>query len=257
MVRVAKLAASLALGGLVLAGLYWALLSTPESNALMLTLSVLLVIAIVVTAAMAVNGAVLLARGEPARTAMRRGARGIPWFVVALLPVVFVWWDVLATDAWVARHSGEINAWFIAQFDWTDITWLFTAETWLSRWLRWAFAPVVGLCLLQQLLDDGPRVHGRWHWLRRALHWRTLGLATVVFVLFFTLPWQLTAWRPELPPTWVQTLVAGLRLGAAAVFIVVGCALLVMLTGPATAAPPSTSARVDPAPATVDESLPA
>ncbi len=117
-------------------------------------------------------------------------------------------------DAWVTAHSGEISAWFIAQAR-TGRTSaaLFRIESWVSRWLRWVVFPVASLSLLSALLqrEVWPGVSDAG-WIKRAWSWRTLLLATVAFVAFLTLPWQLTSWRPALPPTWVE---AGGR-GAAA-----------------------------------------
>ena len=72
-------------------------------------------------------------------------------------------------------------------------------------------------------------------WLRRAWHWRTLVVASLVFVVLLALPWQLTTWRPELPPTWIEPVVAGLRLGTVVVLGLIGCALLVLVSIPAQA----------------------
>jgi hypothetical protein len=225
--RLVIVGAWLAAGAAIVAGLYWTLLNTPESNALTLSASAVLILAIVCASGLVVNAAVLLARGAVMREAIRGGARAIPWFVAAIAPALLIWWAVLRADAWTSRYSGEISAWFIARFGWSDISWLFTAEAWASRWLRFALAPIVMLCLLAALLADGRTALGSTRWLRRTLHWRTLGAATLVFIALFALPWQLTAWRPELPPTWVEPAVAALRLGVAALAIVIGSAVLV------------------------------
>ena len=225
--RIVSIAAWLGVGAAVLGGMYWLFLNTPEANVLMLGASVLLIILMVIGVAIIVNSAVLVARGQTWRYALARGVRTVPWFLIAAIPLVLIWWDVLATDAWVGRHAGEISAWFIARLGWADIEWLFTIETWLSRWLRWAFAPVVALCLLSALLSDGAGALRRTQWIRRVLHWRTLVPATLVFILLFALPWQLVDWRPELPPTSVEVMAAAARLGSAAILIVVGAALLV------------------------------
>jgi len=34
--------------------------------------------------------------------------------------VLGTWW--LRGDAWVTAHSGEVSAWFIARFDWADVS---------------------------------------------------------------------------------------------------------------------------------------
>jgi hypothetical protein len=214
----------LAAGSLIAAALYWLLLNTPESNALMLVASLVIVLALVAVVAVTVNGAVLSAHCASFGTALVAGARGIGWFLVAMAPLVAGWWVIGRGDDWIARHQSEIQAWFIARFDWADITRLLQAELWVSRWLRWAVLPMASLSLLSALLIRS-RPSG---WLRHASHWRTLLVATAVFVLLFALPWQLTRWRPELPPTWVEPAIAGLRLGLVFLFGLLGAAVMII-----------------------------
>jgi hypothetical protein len=226
--RALGIAAVLAGGGGTAAALYWAFLNTPESNVLTLALSVFLVVATVIVTAVSVNAAVLLARGLPLREALAAGARGTGWFLLATVPLVLAWIAIARFDRWVADHTGEINAWFIARFGWADVSALFQTETWASRWLRWAVVPAAGLSLLASLLRSEPVPRTRW--IRRAWHWRTLLVATLVFVLLFALPWQLTAWRPALPPTWISPVVAAARLGVAFALAAAGAAVLVLVS---------------------------
>ncbi|HUE89369.1 MAG TPA: hypothetical protein VMO26_25090 [Vicinamibacterales bacterium] len=121
-------------------------------------------------------------------------------------------------------HS-EINAWVIARFGWADITPLIQAEVWISRWIRWAVLPAATLSLLAALLTRETR---RRDWLRRAWHWRTLLAATLAFVLLFAVPWQLTGWRPQVPPTWIEPAVAGLRLGVVFLLGLAGAAVMII-----------------------------
>ena len=218
----------LALGGALSAGLYWSFLNTPESNALMLGLSAMLVLATLVGAAVTINAAVLLARGASMRGALTSGLRAILLFLIAFAPLALGWFAIGRFDRWFTAHAGEINAWFIAQFGWADVTPLMRAELWTSRWLRWAVLPVTALSLLASLIAS--ERSSRSGWLRRAWHWRTLAIATLVFVLLFALPWQLTAWRPSLPPTWISPAVAAVRLGIVGVLCVAGAAVLVMVS---------------------------
>jgi hypothetical protein len=224
--RGAAVATILLAGGVVTSALYWAFLNTPESNALMLALSALLTLGVIVSAATTVNASVLLARGASTYAAVVSGIRGAGWFVVALTLLVLMWIAVARVDRWIGEHAGEIDAWFIARFGWSDISALLQAELWMSRWLRWGMFPVTALSLLAALLTSERRL--RFAWLRRAWHWRTLVVTTLVFVLLFALPWQLTAWRPSLPPTWIAPLVAAIRLGVALVLLATGAAVLVL-----------------------------
>jgi hypothetical protein len=212
-------------GSALTAALYWAFLNTPESNVLMLGVSVLLVLTIVIIVAITVNAAILVARGASTRDALAAGARGAGWFVIAVTPLVLAWIAIGRFDRWVIEHNGEIHAWFIARFGWADISRLMQFEMWVSRWLRWAVLPVTALSLLTALLTLASS--GREGWLRRAWHWRTLLVTTLVFVLLFALPWQLTNWRPSLPPTWVTPAVAAVRLGIALVLGFAGATVLV------------------------------
>ena len=236
-----RVASVLAGGGAVGAALYWALLNTPESNALMLALSALLAMAIVAVAAITINTVVLIARDVPVRQALSAGPRGAGWFVIACTPLAAAWIAISRFDAWMVAHQGEINAWFIARYGWADITALTRAELWISRWLRWALLPTLCLSLLAALLT-----RDRASWLRRALHWRTLTVVTVAFGVLMALPWQLTAWHPALPATWVQPALAAVRLGVAFVLGLTGVSVLVIAAarGAALSTPSSTRGGV-------------
>jgi hypothetical protein len=218
------------LGGAVcLTALYWLLLNTPETNALTLSASAVLLLALLVLSAIVVNTAVLLSRGLALGAAVGRGIRGMLWFVAVLAPLSAAWWAITAADMWVSSHAGEINAWFIAQFGWADISRLLQAEAWLIRWIGWVVAPLAALSLLAALLDHGAAGVRCDRWLRRAWHWRTLLGATIVFAVLIVAPWQITEWRPALPPTWVEPAVAALRLLVVAVLWSAGAALLITL----------------------------
>jgi hypothetical protein len=234
------LAATAAAGG----ALYWAFLNTPESNLIMLALSGLLTVLLVTAVAAGVNTSILFAHGVSAREAIGTALRGIGWFVLAAIPVVLTWWAVARADAWIVARQGEITAWFIARWDWADIGGLLQAELWVSRWLRWAVAPLVSLSLLGAFLRQ-PRGNSTLA-LRRALHWRTLGAVTLTFILLFALPWQLTAWRPNLPPTWLEPAVAALRLGTVLLLALAGASLMIFASTAERSSDPLTANRRDP-----------
>ncbi len=224
--RVLRVARWLGLNSLVFSGLYWLFLNTPESNVWMLAASGVLLVTMVVGVGVAVNTATLLARGVALSSAVSRATRGIHWFVVAALPVVAAWWLTTRADDWVTKHAGEINARFIAQFGWADVSWFFASVSWLIGWFRWVLVPMASLAMLAAVLEHGRTSRG---WLHRAWHWRTLALATLAFAVLFVLPWRLTTWRPDLPPTWVEPVVAGLRLAVVAALVMIGCAVMVAL----------------------------
>jgi hypothetical protein len=218
-----------ALGGAAIGGLFWLLLNTPESNALMLGASAATSLLIVIVAAIVIGAGVLVARGSAFAAAIRRALGGAHWFVLAALPTLILWMLSQRTDAWVSAHSGEINAWFIARFGWADVDWLFQSQQWFTRWLRWIVMPLASLALLASLLDRRGLEVGDS--VRRAWHWRVLLPATLAFVILATLPAQLLAWRPAVPPTWVEPAVATLRIAAAGLLWSAGAAFLIALVG--------------------------
>lgn len=84
-------------------------------------------------------------------------------------------------------------------------------------------------CLLAALFEGGVRAVAPAAWIRRAWHWRTLALATLVFFVLLAEPWRLTMWRPDLSPTWMEPVIAGLRLATVALLGLIGSALLLSL----------------------------
>ena len=129
------------------------------------------------------------------------------------LPLVFAWWAIGQGDAGSREHHGEINAWFIARFGWADITPLLQTEAVGESMAPLGRAAGCQPCRCSRRLARPTRraaVAGfgaRWHW-------RTLLVATLVFVLLSRCPGDSRRWRPQLPPTWVEPAVAALRLGA-------------------------------------------
>lgn len=225
--RLAVISACLAIGALVVGGLYWLFLITPESSALMLAASAVLIVVMVLVAGVVLNAVIFKALGDGLRTSLRRAPRGLFWFVLAAVVVRLGWMVVWRGDAWIAAHSGEISAWFIAQFGWSDISALFRTAGWISIWIRWLLLPVLAIAALASLLRDGTGALRSPTWLRRALHWRVLPLSTVLFIVLVALPWQATTWRPDVPPTWIEPTLAAVRLGLIAIVITIGCALII------------------------------
>jgi hypothetical protein len=239
--RLLRTAAWLSAGAVIVFGLYWLLLNTPESNVVALASSVVLVLLMAVAVAFFVNASLNVAAGVGLGQTLAAAARGVHWVVVTAVPAALLWWAIVRADRWVLDHSGEINAWFIARFGWADISAIFKAEMWASRWLRWSLIPLVSLALLGALLDGGlAGVVARW---RRALGWRSLAIAAASFVLLIAVPLPLVDWRPQLPATWVQPAVAAARLGAVAALWIAGATLLVLLAAPSMSA--TVGARTD------------
>lgn len=237
--RLAGVTTWLVLGQAAVGALYWVFLNTPESNALMLAASALLVGAMTLAAGIAVGAAIRTS----ASADLARAVQGAPWIVVAAVPLAAVWWGVGRADQWIAAHSGEIAAWFIATMGLSDVSWLMRGLAWLSLWLRAIVAPLLAVSLFAALLGVGRFALGRTGWIRQALRWRTLVAATIAYALLIALPMRAAYWRPTgLPPTWVEPALAGVRLLVIGLVASVGAALIVMaVVGRPTAAggPPS------------------
>jgi hypothetical protein len=203
----------LAAGHAVAAALYWALINVPETNAMMLALSALLVIAIVFVAAIVNLAALasLASREGPWHHAWSSLPR-VPWFLAALL----VFWAFSGVagrlDAWHASARGELDAWLIARFDLTNGAWLHAAIGWAAWGVRWGF----GVSLAAALAATPLAVTRSWRgWPVRGLDWRVLGLTVLGLWSLAWLPWQAAGWRPaSLPPTWAEVAFAAGKLAA-------------------------------------------
>lgn len=233
-------------------GLYWALLNTPDSNVLMLAGSALLAVAILLVCAVAVSGAVLLTRNDGWWRGLARSAViGLPWFVLALVPILLIAWLTGRADAWLMSKSGEISAWFIARFDWVDVSWLVIGAHFVLAWLQWVAGPWLGLTLFAVAVDPARNTAASperrptalaLRWISSACRWRPLALVTLWFLLLLALPWHLARWRPTgLPPTWIEPALAAARLLVVAALMTIGAALIVRaaVRRPTPAPPPS------------------
>ena len=229
--------------GVMLAGagvtgaIYWGLLNTPESTAWMLALSVVLAALAAVAAALTIGVVLLAWSGQDwSRALLVRAVRGLPASVLPVLLVALVWSIVLRGHAWVDAHSGEINAWFIARFGWSDVQWLFTTIAWLAWWLQWVVAPFVALAWWRSLLVGAP--------IREALRPMGVLLATAIVLMLVWMPWtQLVPWRPRsLAPGTMELAFVTAKLGTVALLSAIGWSL-VARTASATA-PPATTSRL-------------
>jgi len=224
-----RLALWLGGGAAVVGGLYWSFLNTPEANLVTLTLSAVLAFLMIAVAAIVINVAVLLALGSPVRSSVVTGARRSVAVVVASLPVLALVWLINRGDAWVASRSGEISAWFIAKVGWADASPLFQTQMYLSVWLRWVLLPVTALAALAVWLKHGRHAIVTPRWVRVAWHWRTLLIATLAFVVLIAYPWRAALWRPQgLPPTWIEPVLAALRLSVVVVSMAMGAAVVIL-----------------------------
>jgi hypothetical protein len=226
--RLAAVVLWLCVGHGVLGGLYWLLLNVPESNVLMLIGSALLAIVLVIGAGVVDTTALLWLRPDwPLGRAMRRSLRVLPVFLLALAVWLLIAWVCAAFRAYYVNHSGELDAWLIAKFDWTRNAWLHRLIEYVIDVLQF----VIGTSLAVSLLTIGAAESVvdvvRLRWIPRGLHWLQLVVVAVAMYGLVWLPWQAVYWRPSsLPATSMQVVFAIAKLLAIGVLMHVGWALV-------------------------------
>ena len=217
------------LAGIILtAGVYWTFLITPESTVWMLIASALLAMAALAMAGLTASGAIALLLHGRSAAGIRRALTAIAGTIPAGAIVFVVWWLTRRGEAWVGLRSGQINAYFIAQFGWDNMSWLFTTVHYVAEWLRWVLAGLLALSLMAGFIALGWSALGQGSWLRRALRPRTLLVATFSFVVLIALPWiYLVPWRPkELPASSVEFAFIVAKLSLSAVLFAIGATLI-------------------------------
>ena len=201
-------------GHAAVGGLYWLLLQVPESNALMLGLSALLVlVAVYLLGLVQVAGWRILGAGDSFGRAIAEGLRRA-WLVVFPLAVFLVfWWVSGAGQDWWGAHAGEIDAWFIASLGWTNTGWVHRTADYILAFIRYGLGVALSVSLLAAIAAVGAGGIGAGWWLRGALGWRYLLVVVAALIAGCALPWYGVYWRPtSLPPTWVQPAFAAVKL---------------------------------------------
>ncbi len=218
------------------AGLFWLFLGTPESSVPMLLTSAALLVAMLVLVAITGTAIILRAIGHPRRESLLRAWPRAPWFVVIALVAVAASWALMAADARIDESSGEISAWLLSTFNWTDPTPMFRTWSVFSLWVRWVVIPVLGLAALTRAIEHGWRALASWGWVCAAAHWRTLLVATLSSLVLLGLPWRSTVlWQPPtMLPLWLEVPAAAGRLGAIALVMALGASLIIVVTAKAT-----------------------
>jgi hypothetical protein len=210
----------------IIGAAYWGFLLTPESTIWSLGLSAVLLLVVVSLAATTVNAAVLAWRRGWSAQVIREAVLGIPGYLPPLLLVAAAWWVAGRGISWVDAHSGEISAWFIVQFGWSDVTWLFSAARWLGAWLRYVAVPLVALIWLRGILTSGWRPTGSL--VRQALSPSRHLTAALVFAVLVWTPWTyLVAWRPVSMPLSIEMMFTASKLGMVALLTAIGVALII------------------------------
>ena len=216
-------------GATVFAALYWGFINTPESTIFMLGLSLLMVSGMGVVLGVTLSGALDgWSRGWSGGT-LRRALAGVPAFLPAAAFVLVIWWLVGRGLGWLDAHSGEIGAWFIVSFNWSDVRPLLRGVHYAGDWLRMVVAPFAALVWLGKTLSRGWRPLLDRPCLRRAFSPTRLALATMVVALFIVAPFYYGLyWVPAgLPPTWMEPAFA---IGKAAVLALAGAVGLSLIS---------------------------
>lgn len=211
-------------------GVFWALVRVPDSNVLMLGASALLLVVLVVVAAtVEVTAAAWLWPGMPFRQALAEGTRGVVPAMVAALVFAASWWAADVLEASFAARRGEIDAWFIATLDTTRTAWVASVVAALAFLVRW----IVGVAAAVAIVHAW--IAARWagllglHWVPRAVSRYQLGLTALAMVVLVALPWAAVYWRPPgIPPTSMQLLFVGAKLGTIALAVHIGWVLVLM-----------------------------
>ena len=223
-------------GSMAFAALYWAFINTPESTIFMLGLSLLLVLGMAVVLGVTWSGALDGWSRGWSRGTLRRALGGVSAFVPMAMSVVAVWWLVGRGLNWLDAHSGEIGAWFMVTFNWSDVRPLLRGVHYAGEWLRMVAAPFAGLVWLGETLSRGWRPLVDRACLRRAFSPTRLVLATIVAGLFIIAPlYYGLYWVPAgLPPTWVEPAFAVAKAGIFALAGAIGFSLISRLAAPTT-----------------------
>jgi hypothetical protein len=205
-VRIILVALWLFAGRAALGGLYWGFLNVPESNVLMLIVSALLALLLVVGAGIVETTGLLWVRPDwTFGAALRRAVRTLPAFLAALALWLVVRWICHRLLRYHDAHSGELDAWMIATFDWTRTTWLHRTIDYVLHFVQFVIGTSLAVTLLSTAAAGAiaDAVHPRW--MRRALSPLQLVIVAVAFYGLIFLPWQAVYWRPaSLPASAVE-----------------------------------------------------
>lgn len=227
--RLVLAASWILVGAALTAGAYWVFLITPESTIWSLMVSALVAFVTLALVGFTSSGAILLWWQGASIAGVKRAWQSIPGVIPAALIVLVIWWLANRAEVWVAMRSGQISAWFIARFGWSDVSWLLTGLGYVADWFRWVMAGLLAVSLMAGFVAIGWPGLAQAAWLRRALHPRAVLVATVWFVGLIALPWMyLVPWRPQnLPPTSIEFAFMVAKLSISAVLFAVGAALMV------------------------------
>ncbi len=219
-------------GNALAAALFWLLLRVPESSALTLMLSVLVLVACGLVFAW-VHGTALAAwrSGASFGGTAARGWTTVPAVVLGVLLFLACWWVTARASGWHAAYAGQIDAWIIARSGRSDTAWLHRATDGAIWLLRWGIGLTLSLSLSAWALGGGAAV-ARGAWVRFALDPRRWVAVALLVGLAIVLPWHWAYWRPRDLSLTLEPWFVAAKLGALAVLAAVAWALALRVVTP-------------------------
>jgi hypothetical protein len=189
-------------------------LYTPESNVLMLGVSVVLVVMagllLLLSSSSAAYG---LVHGQPPWAGLGAAGRRLPTVLAAVVVIGLLcggagWFE----SSWVAR-AGEFDAAAIAAGDVTRTGWVHTGVHWAVVLIQWVLVPAWFATALAWAAAYERRDVLTLKWLTAGVHWRLLLVTGLGIALLVWLPWRYVYWRPKgLPASTSEIVFAGVKL---------------------------------------------
>jgi hypothetical protein len=219
-------------------GVFWLLLSVPESSAFALLLSASLLLVLTLLTGYAASVVLSVAGGTRVAASIGRGVRGLPGFLLGVALFAALWLVTTSIEGQWALHAGEIDALFLRNAGTSKTAWVHTSMAWALWIVRWG----VGLSLVCGAAAAGVTRAGVARGVRLALSPLTLGAAVAALMAGYGL-WSLVYWRPKgLPPTTAELAFVSAKLSL--LFLVAAVVVSLMLHVFArTIAPRASSAR--------------
>ncbi len=201
-----------ALAGAALLGFLY----TPESNVLMLAVSVLLV---VLAAALLLMSSTSAAHGlvhrQPPWASVGAAARHLPLVVVVLVVIGVICGGAGLFESWWMARGGEFDAAAIVAGDITRTGWVHSAVHWIVVLIQWVLVPAWFATALAWIAGYERRDVLTMKWLTAGLDWRLLGVTLLGVGFLVWLPWHYVYWRPRaLPASAVEVAFTGAKLAA-------------------------------------------
>lgn len=225
--RLAIVSAFVLVGQAAWLAIFWGLLHVPESSVWTLALSATLAAVLVALGGTVVAGTSAgwdLSR--PAAPALGRGFALAPAALTAALLFGAIWWLTGALYDWHAGVAGQIDAWYIARTGRSNTRAIHFVVFWVTTLLRWSIGLSLSTSLLASLVTTGRSTLGHTGWLRSALAPSRWLAVTFWFVLLVAIPWHVVDWRPARLSLAAEPWFVAAKLGAIAVAMAVGWALV-------------------------------